>query len=583
MKRKTWLIGLTFLVTVAWTWFAARQLTRYGHPPGFVLTEVAVACILVGSGLLIWRRRIGNRCGWLLVAAGLAWPVGALVRSTDQNLQLVGFAFSGWYDFFLAWALLAYPTGRLRGRIDMALLVALGVLFSARTLSRLFLHVAPDVTGCGCIENRFLPITDDRYWRAVESSFKWGLTIGIGLVLARCVHRWWSSSKPGKRTMTPALVAAVVLLFSVLYEAAAGWNSLFASVPALRTFTVEGWAHAAVAVTLVVGFLRLDYTRSAVVDLVGELGRHLPPAQLNTALQRVLGDPGLRLVFWSADADKFVDDGGAPVELPGPSSSRAVTIIERDGSHRAALIHDAALLEDPGVVGAVTAAIQLTGDNATLMAENERQLKELAASRSRIVKTADAERRRIERDLHDGAQQRLVTIALSLRLAEARLDPAADAGVRSAIEDAVEGLSEAIDDLRDLARGIHPSVLAEAGLARALESLADRSSVDVVLHVEVPRDLPADVATAAYFSVAEALTNVAKHSGSNHAVITGFVKEDQLQICVVDEGSGGAELGGGSGLTGLSDRIAAAGGVLMVVSPAGAGTRIEVSLPCELL
>jgi signal transduction histidine kinase len=582
MRSSIWVPAITVAAGLAWTVGAAAQLTRVGHTSGFILMEFTVAWVFLVSGLVVWTRRPSNRCGWLLVAAGFAWPVGAFAGSGIEALQVFGFAFSRWYDFLLAWALLAYPTGSLRTRHDRALVVVLGSLFALRTFSRLFLFVGPDLTGCDCVENRFLPVTDDRYWRWVEDLFIWGLTVGTALVLLSCFLRWRAASAAGRRMLLPALVASSLLLLAVLSEAGTGWNALMASVPLLRTYVVSAWSHAAVAVALVLGFVRLDHLRTVVVDLVGELGGDLPPERLTLALRQALGDSNLSFLTWSADAHAYVDERNQPVSLPDTGSTRAVTFIEWDGHPRAALVHEAALLEDPGLVGAVAAAIRLTRDNAALEAENSRQLAELASSRARIVRAADEERHRIERDLHDGAQQRLVSIALSLRLLETRMQQEEDADVLTSLRTAIDDLTEALEDLRDLARGIHPAVLTEAGLAKALESLVDRSSLTIDPAIDVPDGVPADVAAAAYFVASEALANAAKHSGARRVSLTATVVSGRLNVVVEDDGVGGASLVAGGGLVGLADRVAAAGGSLSVTSTLGAGTRIEVDLPCAL-
>ena len=258
-----------------------------------------------------------------------------------------------------------------------------------------------------------------------------------------------------------------------------------------------------------------------------------------------------------------------------------MTLVEQDGTPLAALVHDEALLEDPGLVSAVAAAVRLTADNERLRGELQRQLAEVAASRSRIVAAGDDERRRIERDLHDGAQQRLVTIALALRLTEARMGPGADPATREAVTQAVKDLSEAIGELRDLARGIHPAVLSEAGLHTALGSLLDRSPLPARLDVRLAEEPPAAVAAAAYFAISEALTNVLKHARATDVLVEVTDSDGTLRILVIDDGVGGVDPRAGSGLRGLADRIDAAGGTLSVTSPPTGGTRLEVCLPCE--
>ena len=258
----------------------------------------------------------------------------------------------------------------------------------------------------------------------------------------------------------------------------------------VRILEVVRWSYVALAAALAWGLRRLGQTRAAVIDLVAELGDDVPPVRLGDALARALGDPSLVLLGWSAAAGCYVDPTTGR-QVPGTVSApgRALTRIERRGRPVAALVHDAALLEDPGLVNAVVAAVRLTLDNEQLQSELESQLAAVAASRARIVAAGDEERRRIERDLHDGAQQRLVTIALALRLAETRLGDGADPAVRDVLAQGVKDLGEAIDELRDLARGVHPAILGESGLVAAIESLADRSPLDVTLDLVVHAEL----------------------------------------------------------------------------------------------
>jgi len=381
-----------------------------------------------------------------------------------------------------------------------------------------------------------------------------------------------------RRMLLPAVVAACGLAAITVRQALSGWNSPSLG-DSVRTFAVIWWAYAAVAAALAIGLARLRTTRSAVVDVFADLGSLAASPALGPALARALGDPSLTLLTWSPGEGAYVDREGGTTAIPS-GDDRAVTRIERAGEPVAVLVHDPALLEDPGLVDAVAAAVRLTADNERLNAELQAQLEEVAASRARIVVAADAERLRIERDLHDGIQQRLVTIALALRLAEQRLESTDADPTQQVLDRAVTDLASAIDELRDLARGIHPAILTESGLGPALASLADRSPVPVRLSTSITTQPPADVAAAAYFTVAEALTNVAKHASAQTVTVSASNQDGHLQICIADDGQGGADERCGSGLTGISDRIATVGGRLRIDSPCGGGTRLTVELPC---
>jgi signal transduction histidine kinase len=559
---------------------AAVEHQRLGRPWTFVVSDVAPGLLIVAAGLFIWWRRPQNRCWWMLTAAGLAWFVGDFQHSTNADVALAAFAYSLWYGPFLAWALLAYPSGRLQVRYDRALVVGVFVLFAIRSLSRLFLHVPPDFAGYGT-ENRFLPISDDRWWRTVEDLFAWGYTAMIVLVVVSVGLRWARSSRTGRRMMTPALVAASLLAAAVGYQYVIGWNASIAAVTELRIFYIVWWLYAAVAAALAIGLTRLRQTRLEVIDVFAELGPDEAPTRLGPALARALGDPTLALLTWSSAAGGYLDETGRRVEPNAEAPNRAITRIERRGEPVAILEHDVALLEDRGLVNAIVSAVRLTIDNERLEAEITNQLAEVAASRSRIVAAGDAERSRIERDLHDGAQQRLVTIALALRLAETRLGDDADPATRAVLSQSVKDLGEAIEELRDLARGIHPTILTDSGLGAALESLVDRSPLPVQLTIDLPTEPSTAIAATAYFAVSEALTNIAKHTDASRVTVSAVSSDGTLRVKVADDGDGGADTERGSGLRGIADRIAAVDGSWRLHSPQGGGTRIEVELPCE--
>jgi signal transduction histidine kinase len=293
-------------------------------------------------------------------------------------------------------------------------------------------------------------------------------------------------------------------------------------------------------------------------------------------LAESLGDRTVAIAYWLPDRQAFVDEIGRPVALPQPGSARAWTAIERDGRPVAAIVHDAALDTSRELVHAAAAAASLAIDNERLKADLRARLEELRVSRLRIVQAADDARRRIERDLHDGAQQRLVALALELRLLRSRID-----GEHAA---AVDGISQRLDgaltELRELARGIHPAILTEQGLGPALGALAGRAAGPVETDVAIDGRLPAPVESAAYFVVAEALTNVAKYAGGADARVQVRREGLSLVVRVADDGAGGVDLAAGSGLRGLQDRLAAVGGVLEIDSPRGHGTRLTARIPC---
>jgi signal transduction histidine kinase len=327
------------------------------------------------------------------------------------------------------------------------------------------------------------------------------------------------------------------------------------------------------------GLARTRLDHSAVGDLAVQLGEALPPGRLEQVLARALHDPTLQLAYWLPDRRAFVDAAGRLVELPAAGGDRTVTILRHDGDPVAAMLHDAALDDDPALVRAVAATARMTIENERLQAEVRAQLEEVRASRARIVEFGDAERRRVERNLHDGAQQRLVNLSLALGIARAQVGTTSEKEMAVALDEAAAELRLAVAELRELARGIHPVILSEAGLGPALASLADRSPIPVTV-TAVPADrLPPPVEETAYYVASEALANAAKHAHATTVTIGARRLNGDLLVEVNDDGVGGANPNG-SGLRGLADRVAALDGQLRVHSPAGKGTRITAELPC---
>jgi signal transduction histidine kinase len=306
---------------------------------------------------------------------------------------------------------------------------------------------------------------------------------------------------------------------------------------------------------------------------------HARPQEIRDALARTLRDPSLEVAFWLPESRTYADADGRPVQLPR-DRVRAVTRLEHDGEPLAAIVHDPSLLEEPRLVKAAGAAARLALENAQLQADMRAQLAQVQDSRVRIVTAADEERRRIERDLHDGAQQRLAALALQLRTAQRRLDSqGSDPAVEALLESAVAELQAANEELRELVRGVYPAILTEEGLAAALESLALRNPFPVELDVLDGR-FPPQVEATAYFVACEGLANVAKHARASSASISIARRDGMLAVEIADDGVGGARPLDRSGLSGLADRVEALGGRLRVQSPSGAGTRVVAEIPC---
>ena len=314
-------------------------------------------------------------------------------------------------------------------------------------------------------------------------------------------------------------------------------------------------------------------------DLVVDLGQQADTRTLRDELGRALGDRSLVLGYWLAEEGRYVDDAGLPVELPEPGAGRAVTPLARDGEPVAVLVHDEAVLEDQALVGAVASAARMAFSNARLQAEVRARVLDLAASRRRIVDAADAQRRRLEGELREGAERRLAGAALLL--AQARRDADEPAALR--VAEVEEELRAARAELHDFAQGIHPSALTRGGLSAALPELVSRAGMPVELELSVGRLAPA-IEAAAYFLCSEALANAAKHAKATRMTMSVNDSGGRLVVVIADDGVGGADPARGSGLRGLSDRIEALGGRLSMESPPHRGTRLlaEIAIDAPL-
>jgi signal transduction histidine kinase len=526
----------------------------------------------VFAGLVAWWRRPHNHLGPLMIAAGFGVFLSSLTASNHALPFTIGVAFDLGAAVLFLHVCLAFPSGRLEGPWERAVVgigyfTAIGLQlvgmalggFGPDNLLEVFAEPDPAYT---LLRGQLL----------VLSAL---MLAGIGFLVARRRR----SDAPLRRSLAwlADSFALALLMLAFLYTSAAlGLVSGQASFETIRRLTL--FAVGLAPIVFLIGLLDDRLARSAVGDLFVELRGNPTPAELRAALARALRDPSLTLAYWLPEFESWADVDGRQVELPDGTAGRAATLVaDRDGLPVAALVHDASLLDDRGLLDAVAAAAAIALENARLSVELLARLDELRGSRARIVEAGDSERRRLERNLHDGAQQRLVGLALQLRLLENRVrgDPAA-AELASA---AGEELKRSLDELRELARGLHPAVL-EHGLGAALDALAARSKIPTTVRCDVHDRLPEPVELAAYFVVAEALTNVAKYAHAREASVRAWRDGELAVVEVSDDGVGGADDSRGSGLRGLADRVEALDGRLRVVSPAGAGTVVTAELPC---
>jgi len=541
--------------------------------------EIAVGWSFLFVGLVAGRRRPENRVGLLMSLFGLTWFAYALEWIHSPLPYYIGDAFRSTNLLVLAHLYIVYPSGRAAGKLEKGVIAAVYVWFVFTVVSQTATNNS-GARGCDlCLINPFyIPGTGWLNPTATTVS-EVGTVLAAILVLGVFVWHWRRASSPVRRAMTPAAWAALPVFAVVIVIQLEGSGFLTDQVLAVLR-PVEWLTFAILPVGLLVGVLRTRLGRAAVTDLVIELNRLPTRSSLRDSLARALGDPSLELAF-ALPGGEFVDTLGATVILPSPGSGRAVTSIESEGRPLAALIHDPAVdEEDPELVAAAGSAARLALENERLQAEVRASLEEVRASRARILEAADAERKRLERDIHDGAQQRLVALGLALRMARDQAANHADEALVRDLDGATSQLKQALSELRDLAQGIHPAVLSRAGIGPALRVLAELSPIPVEIKDVPTRRYPESVEAAVYFVVSEALTNAAKHSGARRVDVSVRQQDDRLCVDVRDDGLGGAAPGNGSGLTGMADRVSVLGGKLEIASPSAAGTLVHAEIPC---
>ena len=489
-----------------------------GRPPLAALDAIT-GFSLLGLGLIATSRRAWSRVGVILTAAGLAWFLGSV---------------AGWAVYLhrgpFAQLLLTYPAaaGRRVPRFERAAIAA------AYGYAVIYPLASRD------------PVT---------------LVFALCLV-ALAARRYQAGRGPERRARAHALAAAAAFA-AVL---AAGAALRLADVPSSPVMLgIYETVVVLIAAGLTADLFWGSWTRAAVAGLVVDLG---DPAAgtLRDRLARALADPTLAVAYWLPERGSYVDEAGRPLALPAPDGQRAVTLINDAGGPLAALLHDPAVLDDPQLDAGIAAATRLAAANARLQAEVRASVAQVRQSRRRLVEAADEQRRQLQRELRHGAEQRLAIVAGLLaqagpELSETRTD-----------------LAAARAELRELARGIHPARLTDAGLRASLEELAARSPVPVQLDVPAQR-WPAAIEAAVYFTCSEALTNVAKYAHASHVGLRITNTDAQLRVEITDDGAGGADPAAGTGLRGLADRAEALGGHLTITSPPGHGTRVTADLP----
>ena len=539
----------------AMTWFSA-----------FAAYVGLAAAVAVGR----WpeRRRMALWIlAWLLTGAVIDlagdWPDSRLA----YTLLLLALALQPPVYSHMA---LAYPSGRVRERLERAFLIVAYAVSLVWELTPALFFTPRGCANCGPSVPSLL-FTGHTFDLTPLGHVYWSLFIALGVAFIALIIRRLLVSPPGAlRTMLPLAAAAFFAGAELIVTRIAwltGWDQALGTLDWLDSANLL-----IVPAAVFLGIATIRRHRGPLGDLVVELAS-ARPGEVQAALARAVGDPTLRPALWLPDHRQFVDEHGVTVTLEQDSPGRAVTLLGPDHEPLAAIVHDASLLGQRPLLEAAGSAARLALENARLNAELRAQLAELRESRARIVAVGEAERRRLERDLHDGAQQRLLALGLALQLMrDNRSDP-------ELLVEAEAELQAALHDLRELARGIHPAILAEHGLPAAIGSLSDRAPLPVTTEV-APERYPPAVESAAYFVVSEALANISKHARATSAEVSIGRQDGRVVVEISDDGSGGADPATGSGLQGLADRVGALDGRFTVLTDPTAGTTIRAEIPC---
>jgi signal transduction histidine kinase len=535
-----WRLGLVGLAGIA-VGLAAEWVGGNPNAPGQWILDLATGWTLIGGGLVAVWKRPESRTGWLMAAAGFTWFLGNFAE-----VRVAAIAWLAAHAVYLhrgpmVHLLLAYPSGRARSRVSRG---AIAVGYAAAIITPVWRNdVATIILAAALVEVCAYDYVRSIGWLRRARRMALQAATGLSLVLA---------GTAAARMLLPAGDASVLSL--VLYE--------------VTLCLLAGG--------LLAGLLAAPWQRVLVADLVVELGEARSDT-LRGELARALGDPSLELGYWLPERAAYIDADGQALTLPTPDSKRSMTVLERGGQPVAALVHDPAVLDDPGLVEAVSSAAQLAAANAQLRAEVQSQVEELAASRSRILEAADEQRRQLESRLHDGAAARLRAMDVILRSGRRS---ATGEQTRAQIAHAEDQLQHTLEELHRLANGLHPRVLTEQGLSDALADLVRDVPLQVSLEV-TKAELPARVVAAAYFICAEALSNAAKHAAASRVTVVVTTSDGRINVEIADDGVGGADASRGSGLRGLADRVEALGGGLLVDSVPGHGTRLAAEIPLD--
>ena len=561
--------ALTAVLTVAAAGFCALVQGPLWHTdPPLAGINLAVSVLFVCTGLMLRREPGQHAVGWALVLAGVLRSLDFVDAWSGPPWAIYALIFGAADRLFGAWALLRYPNSSLLRSQRRYLILLTGFMLAGRLL----IAVTSRPQWAGAPASSWWPtlIPDLRLNDVVNYVVNAGEGLFVVVLVVLLVQRLQRTAGLDRIVITPIIVAGLAAVV------AAGASALVQMLSTLNgtpngVYTLESAVDLTVPLAFLVAVMQRTLLLRNITALTAQISGGADLGAVRYALRRTLHDPTLEILDLSAPTPE-------PEPAPGgPADDRLVQFIRtEEGTPIAVVIADPALSRYRGLFDAAVQTSGLALKNAQLQAQAAREkLEQVRASRARILEAGLAERRRIERDLHDGVQQHLLGLAAQLSVAMAGTT---DAAARGALAQVSDGLREVLAELRDLAHGIHPAVLSQGGLAAALEDVAERLPLPVRVTAPATRVGTAVEATA-YFVACEALANVVKHAQANSATVTVRVEERKLGLQIADNGVGGVD-SRGHGLANILDRVNALDGELTIVSPPGLGTRLEVSIPC---
>jgi signal transduction histidine kinase len=574
-------LAVAVVPMVAVTVWLALSSDHLQRPVASALYWSYLTAAPITIGLYWWVRRPASRFGPLLVAFGLmawvvSWESSDWALPFDVAVLLEGPAF--WLTFYL---FLAFPMGRLEPAAARWLMGALALAVAAFFLP--WALFSPVIAGGGpltrcapnCPENVLQLGTAPRLVEVAGKAETYAALAITAVALVIYVLRLRAASVPRRRALTAVAVTSLLFLPAYFVFNFSAWI-LHLDQATLDTLA---WGIVGARVLLPLGFLIAllqaeRFAARALQSLLERLASRPTPEGWREAIAKALDDGALRLGFYDADTERFRESDGERLVHPSAGTGRAWVPVDRDGQPVAAMVIDETLAEDPELVRAAASATLLAVENGALEGE-------LRASRERILEAGNAERRRIERDLHDSAQQRLVALRIHLAIAAEQLDPAE---APQMLERLGAEVDEAIDELRAVAHGVYPQVLADFGVGAALAMVARHSPIPVRIRGEWLRRESEAVEATVYFCCQECLQNAAKHAGAGASAAICLGQDDgHVTFSVEDDGAGfdPASVERGAGLTNLADRVAAVGGTLQIDARPGRGTRVSAEIPAQ--